>query len=448
MKKKAFISCVWLAAFALAVAACGGGTTTGETTYTVTFNSMGGPTVPIQTVEPGGTVKEPSWIEKEGYVFDGNWYREFEEPYGERWIFDGDLLSEPDTVDENITLYARWLEDKQIIISFYYSEAAYSGGTPDVSVEQQVGDYLALNERNPPDRTGYVFQYWYYAADDVLKNRVAGITVTENEYHLIALWLEAVTVTFNTNGGSPVNPEIVSKGGTIYLEDYTTRRQTEGQNDLFDGWYIDAAFTTLASAQQTVDDNMTLYARFYSLADLQRFTGVWKHQSGKTYLINIDLTAWYFDDTTYEICAMRWRPMILGSRSFTLNADGDTLTLDGTAYTKATVPKEPEGNPELSVRWVHSDAVNEISLEFTLETDGTGNLIFSDSSVTSSFRGEIEICYATDDDYVYLLDKDGHVLLAIEYVIREAPNPVITEKTTRWLGGFFWEQELLTPGIE
>ena len=67
-------------------------------TYTVTFNSNGGSSVPSKTVDPGNTVPEPfPYPTKPGYNFDG-WYRD----NYHKWNF------ETDTVTGNTTLYAAW----------------------------------------------------------------------------------------------------------------------------------------------------------------------------------------------------------------------------------------------------------------------------------------------------------------------------------------------------
>jgi uncharacterized repeat protein (TIGR02543 family) len=447
MKKKAFISCIWVlsahaVAFAVAcalavlVTACGGGTTMGETKYTVTFDSMGGPTVPSQSVVSGGTIKEPSLIAREGFNFNNEWYRVSGEPYGNRWIFDEDPVFDPDTVNDDLTLYARWYpEEISVTISFYYNEAAYPGGTPNDTVEQEVGDYLDLNEHNPPAGTklGYRFIHWYNATD-AGKIGVSGIQVMEGYYHFIAVWEEAVTITFNTNGGSAVPSITPAKGATFYLEDITTRKGA----DMFDGWYLDTDFEEPAPDEMVVNEDITLYAKWYSVADQQILFGVWKNPDGKTYLLNSNLTAWYFDDTTYTIQGMNWRPMTINSEPFTLNEQKDTLTLDGVDYTKATVPMTPEGVEGLSVRWI---VLGTIFMEFILETDGSGTLSYKDLTSYPWFVGFLELGYTADDDNVYLLDKDGYVLLTIKYIITVEPDN-LGEKDTRWLDGFLMEQEL------
>jgi uncharacterized repeat protein (TIGR02543 family) len=314
--------------------------------------------------------------------------------------------------------------------------------------------YAPGRDKNP----GYMFQSWY-AAEDANKTPVSYIVAGQagqDEYHFIVTWVGAVAVTFNTNGGSPVDDILVAQGATISPGDYTTRRSTGGYADLFDGWYLDSAFATPAPDILEIEDDITLYARWYTREDLQEFTGVWNHPEGKKrYLINVDLTAWYFNDEGLEIEAVKWRPMTIGSETFTMNAGGDTLTMDGVGYTKATETMTPNGvpktgdNTDINNRWVDWDGAKSFSWAFVLKENGSGTLGFSNSGITPNLLAEIQIYYAADDiedddPYVYFLDKDYHKLLAIRYVIDET---VRIERTYRRLGGRFLDQPLLTPGF-
>lgn len=85
-------------------------------TLTVTFNSNGGSQVsPYTGVEYGSTITEPSTPEKLENTFDG-WYKDAE--FENAWDF------ENDTVTDNITLYAKWVEWRK---SRIYNPNAYRG---------------------------------------------------------------------------------------------------------------------------------------------------------------------------------------------------------------------------------------------------------------------------------------------------------------------------------
>jgi uncharacterized repeat protein (TIGR02543 family) len=454
MKIKTLVSGICLcAALAVLVTACTGEKVTEVPKFTVTFDSTGGSAVPSQTVEPGGLLTRPQWPTKAGYIFD-NWYREAEGFGDQAWIFQATELLQADTVNNNLTLYARWFVDKPVTVSFYYSDAEYRAGTPRPPVvDKRTLDFLLLNEYDPPAgaNPGFVFRHWYNAADDE-KVPVSNIMLEEDAYHFIADWLVSVTVDFETYGGSPVNRVTVGKGWPIYPNNYNTSRGT----DFFEGWYTDEGFINRADEELIVDDDMTLYARWFTLADREVFVGVWKAENGKTYFLNSDMTAWYFhqDDAGYYLNAMRWEPMTIASKPFTINEERDKITFDGDEYTKSLEKKTPAGKADLSFRWVWGyPGSDRIGGEMTLKANGTGSLETRDGSVNPQFNRVMDVDYAAvgepgaDGSYVYLLNKDGYVLLTIRYVFDVKPNTWGgSDPTKTFIDDFFREQILVTPG--
>lgn len=69
--------------------------------YTIEFDSNGGTDIPPQRHMYGELVEEPEDPTRDGYIFDG-WY--FEEAFYERYDF------ENETVYNDLTLYAKWIE--------------------------------------------------------------------------------------------------------------------------------------------------------------------------------------------------------------------------------------------------------------------------------------------------------------------------------------------------
>ena len=93
-------------------------------TFTVTFDSNGGSSVPSQKVEAGGTVIMPDNPTKDGYVFAG-WFKDnitFENMFA--YGTDGDKVT------HDITLYAQWLEPDTLVAEYALSEVVigYSKG--------------------------------------------------------------------------------------------------------------------------------------------------------------------------------------------------------------------------------------------------------------------------------------------------------------------------------
>ncbi|MDY0209935.1 MAG: InlB B-repeat-containing protein [Acholeplasma sp.] len=83
-------------------------------TFTVSFESNGGPKIPPVTVEDGKTLTAPTTPTKSGYSFEG-WYKDVN--LTELWKF------ETDVVTKDITLYAKWTElgptDVEIVDSVF-----------------------------------------------------------------------------------------------------------------------------------------------------------------------------------------------------------------------------------------------------------------------------------------------------------------------------------------
>ena len=66
----------------------------------------------------------------------------------------------------------------------------------------------------------------------------------------------SVTVSYDTDGGSAVNPETVLQGNTV-TEPTTTR-----DHATFDGWYTDKTYQTKWNFNEPVNEDMTLYAKW------------------------------------------------------------------------------------------------------------------------------------------------------------------------------------------
>lgn len=75
-------------------------------TYTVTYNSQGGSTVTPISVTPNSRIIEPDVPFRFGYIFEG-WYKDPE--FTELWQFNFDKVT------SNMTLYAKWFDNRESI---------------------------------------------------------------------------------------------------------------------------------------------------------------------------------------------------------------------------------------------------------------------------------------------------------------------------------------------
>ena len=128
------------------------------------------------------------------------------------------------------------------------------GGSEVAAVEVNEGEKLTLPAN--PTKEGFVFNAWYTDVDCTQKfDATAAIT---SDMTLYAQW--AVTLTFNSNGGSAVDPITKPYTGKLVLYELPANPTKEGF--VFAGWYTDEAFTTELSALAFPKKNTTAYAKW------------------------------------------------------------------------------------------------------------------------------------------------------------------------------------------
>ena len=174
-------------------------------TYTVKFDSNDGTPVAEQHVLENGYVIDQG-SEKEGFRLDG-WY-----VGDKKWDFDSD------TVTSSITLKAKWIETVKISYNI-------DGKVTTVTVDKG----QAVVKPADPKKDGYVFLGWKISGKDENWefDKIATESMTLNADFAIAR-----TVTFDTDGGSAVAPQVVGDGQII------PKPVTSKPNHRFNGWYI------------------------------------------------------------------------------------------------------------------------------------------------------------------------------------------------------------------
>ena len=208
--------------------------------YSVIFDAQGGaPVPPFQTVDYNNLASVPADPALTGFTFAG-WYRE--SACVTPWLFGSD------TVTADMTLYALWT------INQYTVAFDPQGGS---AVGSQLVNYNAYaTDPGAPARTGYTFGGWYHESgcsspwdfgnDPILGNTTIFAKWTPNSH----------TVTFDSQGGSAVAPEVVNYGALVPMPTPPTRL-----GETFGGWYREIACTTSWNfGSDTVAGDMTLYA--------------------------------------------------------------------------------------------------------------------------------------------------------------------------------------------
>jgi len=218
-------------------------------TYTVSFNSNGGSSVADVSVEKGAAVTMIAPT-KSGSTFEG-WYTESS--------LTNKVSSGTYRPTADITLYAKWTEDKPAESGEWKVEFETNGGSKIDPVNVKKGESVTLLT---PTKTGNTFEGWY--VDKALTNKVGGSTYKpEANITLYAKWTENKvvaeewTLSFESNGGNKINPIKVKKGESASLPTPTRSGFT------FDGWYTEVALTNKVSGNTYKPEaDTTLYAKW------------------------------------------------------------------------------------------------------------------------------------------------------------------------------------------
>lgn len=199
-----------------------------------------GTRVCVMKVEKGSAITVSQIPEKEGWAFAG-WYLDKECTQPAQQVL---ALG----IEEPVTLYAKW---EQYTITFDSKEGS--------EVEPIITDGKSKLELPQPQREGYQFMGWYFDDEEWLRpleeETLVGSPIT-SDVTVYAKWMWLYTVTFDSNGGTPVQP--VKR---VYNSDIDVEPpQKDGFT--FNGWYSDREATQLVTKMPEQD--ITLYAGWYT----------------------------------------------------------------------------------------------------------------------------------------------------------------------------------------
>ncbi|WP_339787703.1 InlB B-repeat-containing protein [Paenibacillus sp. FSL R7-0313] len=224
--------------------------------YTVSFSSNGGSLVSSQSVSDGDTATEPAAPIREGYVF-GGWYSDI--GLNEAYDF-------TTSVTASHTLYAKWT------VTYTVTFESNEGSSVDAQTVEYDGQAIAPAV---PTKDGYIFSGWY--SDAGLNEAYSFTTPVTDNLTLYAKWTsDKLTVSFDSNGGSAVDDQVVSPGGHATAP---TAPMWEGY--VFAGWYSDLEGTIAYDFQTAVTSSLTLYAKWtvtpwLNVATLPRASGTYQ----------------------------------------------------------------------------------------------------------------------------------------------------------------------------
>ena len=158
--------------------------------YTLTFNTNGGNYIAPITIDFGATITPPVDPQKTGYTFRG-------------W---GPTL--PQTMpNEDLSVEAIWQINKYTI-SF-----DTDGGNSIESITQNYGSAITIP--NNPTKKGYTFKEW---------SQEIPATMPANDLTITAIWqANQYTITFDTDGGSPISAITKDFGSSIIIPNDPTK---------------------------------------------------------------------------------------------------------------------------------------------------------------------------------------------------------------------------------
>lgn len=166
------------------------------------------------------------------------------------WFSDAQFQNEykGGVITVNKTLYAKFV--REITVTFYSN-----GGNETEPRKFLKGE--SISSYGDPVREGYKFRGWYTTPtfDEGTKFKF-GTIAGEEDINLYARWDKISTLTFDTVGGSAIEPIKIADNETPNIFQTTQKSGLE-----FGGWYTDAEYKNKYEARP-MNGDLTLYARW------------------------------------------------------------------------------------------------------------------------------------------------------------------------------------------
>lgn len=205
--------------------------------YTITFETNGGSSVASITGNYGDTVTVPNDPTRVGYTFN-DWY---EDSFLTQTSFIPSVMPA-----YSFTLYAGW-SINQYTITF-----ESNGGN---SLQTQTYDYAESLSLPTPIKTGHTFGGWY--SNQNLYDAFIYDTMPASNLTLYAKWtINQYTITFETNGGTIINPIFGNYGSLV-----TPPSNPIKEGYTFKGWFINNSTREIVDLVRTFPAyDLTYYA--------------------------------------------------------------------------------------------------------------------------------------------------------------------------------------------
>ena len=258
---------------------------------------------------------------------------------------------------------------EQVVTKYSVSFNVNGHGTAPASLS----DVTALPETLPtPTADGYTFEGWYL--DEALTtSATAGLAIAKN-VTLYAKWTAVVTkysVTYNINGHGTAQDALSE---VTALPETLPTLTADGYT--FEGWYLDEALTTVATAGQAITANTTLYAKWTAVVTKCSVTyNINGHGTAQDALS--DVTALPETLPTLTDADYNFGGWYLDEALTTVATAGQAITANTTLYAKWTIKTAYQKLTEDENNIYHND----------FETAGTLTDITNDGSIWERDNG-------------------------------------------------------------
>lgn len=231
--------------------------------HTLTFDTMGGSAIDPVTVRHGNAVARPADPTKDKYTFIG-WYAdpEFTEEYDFATVLEADktIYAKFELTSTPIgDIYVRYdvLHIKQLPDGSYdlaNAEVEHLSAKKDTTVTAVVKDYRATHHINVNSTLSKLTDTAirpYPGADG------------KPVYTILSVYydLDFHTLTFDTMGGSRIDPVTVRHGNAV-----AKPKDPVNGGYIFDGWYTDKTYRTPYNFATVLTQDTTIYAKWFLIA--------------------------------------------------------------------------------------------------------------------------------------------------------------------------------------
>ena len=146
-----------------------------------------------------------------------------------------------------MTVQARY---EAALYVFFYNDH----GVVVATKEGKAGDVISVGDVSFPVEDNESIVGWF--TDAALTQQVSSVTLVDSNVNLYAKVAQGYWVTFESNGGSYVEPAFYAAGAAAQQPENPTKA-----GFMFDGWFLDAELTEAADFAQ-ITSAATVYAKW------------------------------------------------------------------------------------------------------------------------------------------------------------------------------------------